>query len=136
VVTLLRSVGTISQPYLERRRLAAEPDINTPAAQLLGQNRLAFGLCPGASSDGVVEVPQRFAPPLRSAPAAAAAALPSRKRLLGVHGAALSSRRRDGGLEARIWNPASVPTVAVVDGVFLQLRAREIRTVRLLEARR
>jgi hypothetical protein len=47
-----------------------------------------------------------------------------------------SVRRRPDGLEARIWNPASVPTAAVIDGVFLQLRAAEIRTVRLAAERR
>jgi hypothetical protein len=136
-VTLFRGVGTISQPYLETRRLAAGPDINTPAAQLLGRTRLAFGVWPDASSDRLVEMQERFALPLRSAPTAGGGPLPSRGQLLEVHGAALSSvRRRPGGLEARIWNPASVPTAAFVDAVFLQLRAAEIRTVRPAADRR
>lgn len=106
-VTLLRCVGTISRETLATRPFRAGPDVPTPDAQMMGRSSFALGLWIGARHEDLIPMWERFALPLRSAPAAGGGALPSSGSLLDICGdAALSSIRRKGdALEVRLWNP-------------------------------
>jgi alpha-mannosidase len=129
-VTLLRCVGTISRPHLSTRPAAAGPDVATPEAQLLGETNLSFALYPNATVDGLLPAWERFAIPLRSTPVSGRGQLPHTGTLLDVGGAQLSSiRRREGELEARLWNPTAATVRARVGTRALDLGPRRIGTL-------
>jgi alpha-mannosidase len=107
LITLLRCVGTISRDRLATRPWPAGPDVPTPDAQLLGTTSFSIGLRAGALAGDLPADWERFALPVRSTPARGGGTLPDRGSLLRVGGdAVLSSvRRREGGVEVRLWNP-------------------------------
>jgi alpha-mannosidase len=106
-VTLLRAVGTISRERLATRPWPAGPNTPTPDAQMLGDTAFSLAVWRGADAGSVLRGWERFALPLLEAPARGRGSLPSSGRLLEISGdAELSNvRRRDGGLEVRVWNP-------------------------------
>ena len=129
-ITLLRCTGTISRPDLATRRGPAGPDVATPEAQLLGETRFSLGLLPAATAAAAYAAWERFALPLRTAPAAGGGDLPARGSLLDVEGAILSSvRRRAGRLEVRVWNPFPRRARARVGTTALDLGPARIETV-------
>jgi alpha-mannosidase len=131
-VTLLRCVGTISRAGLSTRPGAAGPDIATPEAQMRGETKLALALMLDASQSDLLPAWERFALPLRSAPARGRGPLPASGSLLELSGAQLSSlRRREGALEARVWNPTASASAARVGSTDISLGPARIETVRL-----
>jgi alpha-mannosidase len=108
VITLLRCVGTISKQHLATRPFAAGPDVATPDAQMLGPTTFELALQAGATSLGLMADWERFALPIREVPTAGRGTLPSSGSLLAVEGDAVLSnvRRKDGTLQARLWNPS------------------------------
>ncbi len=131
-VTLLRCVGTISRPSLSSRPAPAGPDVATPGAQMLGETRLALAVLAGAQPRDLLPAWERFALPLRCARAGGGGRLPSRGKLLDIHGGELSSvRRRAGALEVRLWNPWNTNVSAHAGGRSHELGAARIETIRL-----
>jgi hypothetical protein len=131
-VTLLRCVGTISRPRLASRPAPAGPDVATPAAQMLGETRLALAVLAGAHPQDLLPAWEEFALPLRCARASGGGRLPPRGKLLDIHGAALSSvRRRADALELRLWNPRKTNVRAHAGGRAHELGAARIATIRL-----
>src|SRR5581483_7863588 len=108
-LTLLRCVGTISRTSIPTRPWAAGPGTPTPEAQMIGTTAFALALGASAPPEELLRRWERFALPLVHAPAAGGGALPPSGRLLELDGEAVLSsvRRRDGGLEVRLWNPRS-----------------------------
>jgi mannosylglycerate hydrolase len=130
-VTLLRCVGTISRPSLSSRPAPAGPDVATPAAQMLGETRLALAVLAGAQARDLLPAWERFAMPLRCARAGGGGRLPSRGKLLDIDGAELSSvRRRAGALEVRLWNSGKTNISARAGGRSHELGAARIQTIR------
>ncbi len=93
-VTLLRCVGTISRRHLATRPFPAGPGVPTPEAQMIGETGFALGLLPGAGEPDLLPAWERFALPLRVAPAAGGGRLPPAGSLLELEGAQLSAVRR------------------------------------------
>jgi Glycosyl hydrolases family 38 N-terminal domain/Alpha mannosidase middle domain len=132
-LTLLRCVGTISRQRLATRPWAAGPDVPTPDAQMLGTTAFRIGLRPGATVDDLLFDWERFALPLRESAASGGGRLPSAGTLLDVSGAAVLSniRRRDGAVEARLWNPSADRAIETsVAGRSIHLGPARIETVR------
>jgi alpha-mannosidase len=133
-VTLLRCVGTISRERLATRPWPAGPATLTPNAQMLGDTPFALGIWTGASIDGLLHTWERFALPIVNAPASGDGDLPPIGSLLEIEGnAELSNlRRRDGELEACLWNPRQdAPAGARVGDQQVRLRPAEISRVRI-----
>jgi len=131
-VTLVRCVGTISRDSMATRPWAAGPNVPTPLAQMLGETAFALGVWPDATREGLLERWERFALPIAEAPASGGGSLPSEGTFIELAGdAALSSiRRREGGLEVRVWNPFDDRDALVyVERAEHVLRPAEIRTV-------
>jgi alpha-mannosidase len=131
-ITLLRSVGTISQPQLATRGWAAGPDIATPEAQMMGESYFSLSFLRGVRPE---ELPSRWEdlqPLAASGKAPGGGDLPDTGSLLEVEGAELSSVRKvDGTVEVRIWNPSNEPREARVAGRAIRLGPARIETVRL-----
>jgi hypothetical protein len=137
LLTLLRCVGTISRDRLATRPWGAGPGVPTPDAQMLGTTTFRIGLRAGASRDDLLADWERFALPLREVVADGGGPLPPIGSLLEIVGdVALSNvRRRDGGVEARLWNPLSDRSVeSVVDGEAVRLAPARIETVAVRRA--
>ena len=129
-VTLLRCVGTISRADLATRRNPAGPDVATPGAQMIGETTLELAVLPDARAAGLLPAWERFALPLRSAPATGGGTLPPAGSLLEVRGAELSGvRRREGELVATIWNPTGERRRAQLGGESVELGPAGISTV-------
>lgn len=111
-VTLLRSVGSISREVLATRPYDAGPQTPTPEAQMHGETAFALGIWPGApvgDPAAMLAGWERFGLPIMEAPAAGGGSLPRSAPLLDLDAgdAQLSSvRRREGVVEARLWNPS------------------------------
>jgi Glycosyl hydrolases family 38 N-terminal domain/Alpha mannosidase middle domain len=135
-VTLLRCVGTISRQHLATRPFEAGPGTPTPDAQMIGETAFTLGVCPHVTREGLWELHERFALPLIEAIAVGGGDLPARGVFHKFGGPVQLSniRRRDGAVEARIWNPDTDTSVeASVDGRPHTLGPAEIRTI-VLEA--
>lgn len=131
LVTLLRCVGTISRDRLATRPWAAGPGVATPDAQMIGTTEFRIGIRRGATPDDLLTDWERFALPIREAPAAGGGTLPATGSLLELSGdAVLSSvRRRDGSVEARLWNPRDDrPSRALLGGRDVVLGPAAIET--------
>jgi alpha-mannosidase len=131
-VTLLRCVGTISRDAIATRPYAAGPDVATPLAQMIGETAFVLGIWPDANVRELTANWERFALPMTSAVAAGGGSLPVRDSLLDVSGdVALSNvRRRDGGVEVRLWNPDADASVhATVAGSDVVLGPARIETL-------
>jgi hypothetical protein len=131
-VTLLRCVGTISRAGFATRRGPAGPDVPTPQAQMIGETGFLLGILPGATPEDLLFAWERLALPILDAEASGGGDLAPRGSLLDVRGVELSGvRRRDGQVEARVWNPR----VEAVDGFIgtapVRLPPAGIATVRL-----
>jgi alpha-mannosidase len=134
LLTLLRCVGTISRDRLATRPWGAGPGVPTPEAQMLGTTPFRIAVRAGASVDDLLPDWERFALPLRESTAGGGGRLDPVGSLLEIEGdAALSSvRRREGGLEARVWNPFADRSVdARVAGMPVHLGPARIETVRI-----
>jgi hypothetical protein len=102
---------------------------------MIGETSLELAVLPRADSADVLASWERFALPVRAAPAAGGGRLPTTGTLLDVGGAALSSiRRRDDGLEVRVWNPSQSSARAIVGDETCSLPPARIETVRLRRA--
>jgi alpha-mannosidase len=131
-VTLLRCVGTISRKSLATRPWPAGPDIPTPEAQMIRETPFSLAVLPNAAREDLLPAWERFALPLRAAPARGGGSLPRSGSLLLVEGAALSSvRRRDGVLAVRVWNPSGAPVEARVADRAVPLGPFEIASIEL-----
>jgi alpha-mannosidase len=131
-VTLQRAVGTISRQSIPTRPWPAGPDVPTPDAQMIGDMELSLAVMPAARREDLLPAWDRFALSLVAREAAGGGPLPDRGSLLEVSGAELSNvRRRDGAVEARVWNPELEPRAARVGGVEVRLGPARIETVRL-----
>jgi alpha-mannosidase len=131
-ITLVRCAGTISRRGLATRPGSAGPDMPTPGAQLIGETAFSLAVAPRAEPADLLSAWERFALPLRVAPAAGGGTLPSSGSLLQIEGATLSAvRRHDAVVEARVWNPAPAPVRAKVGGETVALRPSEIATIRV-----
>ena len=116
-LTLFRGVGWLSRSDLRERRGAAGPQIETPSAQCLGEQRFRYCVIPLALGRGLSEatrsVRELLAPPwVAAGPAAAAPGL----ALGGDPAVALSALRSgpDGSVIVRLVNPESVPAAATL----------------------
>ncbi len=133
-ITLLRCVGTISRDQMATRAYAAGPDVSTPNAQMLGETAFSLGVWWDATADGLLDNWERFALPPVSAPATGGGSLPRAGSLLEIEGdGELSNvRRKDGRVEARLWNPRKDLAVeATVGGRFVTLGPAKIGTILL-----
>jgi Glycosyl hydrolases family 38 N-terminal domain/Alpha mannosidase middle domain len=131
-VTLLRCVGTISRQHLATRPFQAGPATPTPDAQMLGETAFALGVCPHVTREGLWERHERFSLPVVEAIAVGGGDLPARGVFHAFGGPAQLSniRRRDHGVEVRLWNPQADTSVeASVDGRSHTLGPAEIRTI-------
>jgi alpha-mannosidase len=135
-LTLLRCVGTISRQRLATRPWAAGPDVPTPEAQMLGTTAFRIGLRAGAAVGDVLSEWERFALPLRASAVRGGGRLPSIGTLLDLSGEAVLSnvRRREGAVEARLWNPFADRAIeAVLARRPIELGPARIETVRVPE---
>jgi alpha-mannosidase len=133
-ITILRAVGTISRDTMPTRPWAAGPGVPTPEAQLIGRTAFAIGVRTGAGREDLLADWERFALPLLETHAPGGGDLPARGTLLPIAGDAQLSniRRRDGGVEVRLWNAgADRPAAASVDGHDVVLAPARIETVAL-----
>jgi hypothetical protein len=104
---------------------------------MLGTTTFRIGLRPGAAVEDLLFNWERFALPLRESTASGGGHLPSSGTLLDVAGSAVLSnvRRRDGAVEARMWNPsADLGIDAIVAGRPIHLGPARIETVRASRA--
>ena len=123
-LTVLRSFGLISRNANPYREDPAGPEIPVPAAQLIGEARLAFALMPhssGWSEAGVLAALERYRHPLLAVRGTARgegeASLPSVGLSIEGQGVVLSALRRRGNwLEARLVAEHAAPTTAVIRG--------------------
>ena len=114
------------------RPFPAGPDVPTPLAQMIGETAFRIGIWPSADARELLPNWERFALPLATAVASAAAPFRRRGSLLEVSGdASLSNvRRRDGALEVRLWNPRTDTSVhATVGGNDVVLGPARIETI-------
>ena len=117
-VTLLRAVGVISQGPMVTRALPAGPSTPTPAAQQPGPFRADLVLHTGGR-DPYAVVDEAFTPLLTAhLPGARWGDADRSGRALAVTGAEVSAltRRPDGRLELRVFNPTDAPAHLVVAG--------------------
>lgn len=118
-VTLLRSVGVISQGPMAMRALPAGPSTPVPAAQLLGEHRFDLVLHVG-DRDPWALADEAFTPMPVVRRIGGGFADPERVgRHLQVDGAEVTALRRrpDGVMELRVVNPTNQPTmVTIADG--------------------
>lgn len=135
-VSLLRCVGFISREVLATRPFDAGPQTPTPEAQMRGETAFVLGLWPGAPTEdpaGLLRGWERFGLPIVEAPAAGGGTLPRSASLLDLDlgDAQLSSiRRRDDGVEVRVWNPfADRDLVVQVGASHVDLAPARIVTV-------
>ncbi|GAA5525508.1 mannosylglycerate hydrolase [Microbulbifer aestuariivivens] len=114
-ITLLRSVGWLSRRDLKTRGLGAGPDMQTPAAQCLGEYdyEFALNLCdPEAVT--LLNSAANFRRPVQKLRGRCA----REPQTLQLHCGALqvsSVRRRGTGIEVRLWNPSDQPVRADFD---------------------
>jgi hypothetical protein len=131
-VTLLRCVGTISRSGFPTRTGPAGPDVPTPGAQMIGATDFVLGILPDAGPDDLLPAWERFALAVLEAEASGGGSLAPRGSLLDVRGVELSGvRRRDGHVEARVWNPRAQAVDGLVGTVPVLLSPAGIATVRL-----
>jgi alpha-mannosidase len=133
-VTLLRCVGTISRRSLSTRPWPAGPDIATPDAQMIGDTDFALAVMPGATAQDLLPAWERFALPLLTAPAGGGGPFSASASLLELDltQAALSSvRRREGRVQATVWNPWGRSVHVSASGRDHTLGPYEIATVRV-----
>jgi hypothetical protein len=131
-ITLLRCVGTISQPQIATRGWAAGPDIPTPDAQMIGETYFSLSFLRGVLFEELPSTWERLELLGASSDAPGGGDLPDRGSLLDVEGAELSSVRKvDGVVEVRIWNPSSEAREARVAGRAVRLGPGRIETIRL-----
>ncbi|MGH2729101.1 MAG: hypothetical protein ACRDJI_00670 [Actinomycetota bacterium] len=131
-VTLLRCVGTISKRSLPTRTVMAGPDVPTPAAQMIGRHKIAFGILLSDPGEGIVDVWERYALPLMTVSAPGGGSLGRDGVLLDVDVPALSSvRRPEGRVRVRVWNPWDRALPARVADVSIDLRPHGIETIAL-----
>jgi alpha-mannosidase len=124
-LTALRSTGLISRRDNPYRRVNAGPELPIPAAQMHGPHSFEFAYC--VDPDNALEHSERYRLPLlavrgrfetRAGPT--------------LTGATLSSLRRvDGVLVARIVNESDRAVTARFGDATAELRAWEIRQLRL-----
>lgn len=117
-ITLLRCVGVISQGPMTMRALPAGPPTPTPAAQMIGSFRAELVVHTGGR-DPYAVADDAFTPLLVSRlPNAGFGDPDAVGRRLTLTGAELSSltRRPDGRLELRVFNPSDSPSEATVEG--------------------
>jgi hypothetical protein len=117
-VTLLRAVGVISQGPMATRALPAGPSTPTPAAQLPGPFRADLVLHTG-TRDPYEVVDDAFTPLLPAHLPGARWGDPRRSdAALTVTGAPVSAltRRPDGRMELRVFNPTATVTQVAVAG--------------------
>jgi hypothetical protein len=99
---------------------------------MIGTTGFSLAIAPAATRGDLLELWERFALPLHTAPAAGGGSLPASGSLLEMRGAELSAISRvDGGIEVRVWNSAREPAAATVAGLEVQLGPAEIRTLDL-----
>lgn len=107
-LTLLRSVGMLSQRDMKYRPLPAGPDVPSPEAQCLGEHEFAYAICPHAGDwfeAGLTDLAERFVFPLYVTEANPVPE-PSIQDVLGldVKNAHLSACYRDNGRPTlRFW---------------------------------
>jgi hypothetical protein len=132
-ITVLRSTGLISRADNPWREENAGPELPIPAAQMHGPWTFSFAYYP--SDEGVHEQAERYRHPFMTIGGTAEAGeLRSHAgpALDGDESVVLTSlRRRRGVPEARIVNESAERRTVRFDGRELELRAWEIRTVRL-----
>jgi alpha-mannosidase len=131
-VTLMRCVGTISRDALATRPFPAGPDVPTPLAQMVGETGFSVGIWPDATEHGLLPNWERFALPIVSATAIGGGSSLATGTLLQVSGGVeLSSvRRREGGVEVRLWNPRRDTAITgAVDGREIELGPARIATI-------
>lgn len=117
-LTLLRSVGVVSQGPMAMRSVPAGPPTPTPAAQMPGAHRVELALHV-AGRDPYAVADEAFTPLLTAHlrgnhlgdPAASGSAL----EVTGAEVTALT-RRADGRLELRVVNPSDEPATVSVPG--------------------
>ncbi|NLD75306.1 MAG: hypothetical protein GX643_01430 [Acidimicrobiales bacterium] len=117
-VTLFRSVGVISQGPMRMRALPAGPSTPTPEAQMIGRFRADLVLHTGGR-DPYAVADDAFTPLLVSRmPSAGFGDAEASGRRLTVTGAEVSAltRRPDGRLELRVFNPSATPAELTVEG--------------------
>jgi hypothetical protein len=116
-ITLLRSVGVISQSPMPMRSVPAGPPTPTPGAQMPGLHEVEFVLHVGGR-DPYAVADEAFTP-LLTARRGAGLGDPSVHAVgLTVTGAEVTAlrRRSDGRLEVRVVNTEDTPTTLVVSG--------------------
>jgi alpha-mannosidase len=134
-LTLLRSIGLISQPDNPYREVNAGPELALPAAQCLGPWSIGFAVFPHRGSwleAGVLEQMERYQHPFLTAPGSGKQTpVPKGAGLeLSGDGVVLSALRRRGDrLEARVVNQTPERRTAMLAGQALELRPWEIRSV-------
>ncbi|MGH2748205.1 MAG: hypothetical protein ACRDKB_09815 [Actinomycetota bacterium] len=131
--TLLRCVGTISRPEpLETRKNIAGPDVATPGAQMIGKNRIAFGVLAVDPGEGLLKMWERYALPPMIVSCDGSSEAGARGTLLDLDVPALSSvRRKDDHVVARVWNPWDRSIDARVGGRRLALGPHRIESIEL-----
>jgi hypothetical protein len=131
-ITLLRSVGTISRPEISTRSWAAGPDIATPNAQMIGEQRFSVSAIRDVRPEDLPSTWERLQLFPASEDAPGGGDLPDTGSLLDIEGAELSSVRKvDGHIEVRIWNPSKEPREVRVAGRTIRLGPARIETIRL-----
>ncbi len=132
-ITVLRSTGLISRGDNPWREENAGPELPIPAAQMHGPWSFSFAYYP--SDEAVHEQAERYRHPFMTIGGTAdAGELRSHAgpALDGDDSVVLTSLRlRGGAVEARFVNEGAEPRTVRFDGQELELRAWEIRTVRL-----
>jgi mannosylglycerate hydrolase len=131
-ITLLRCTGSISRPSgMPTRWASAGPLVAAPGGQMLGEWEVSLGIWPNAELDRLLEMRERFALPLLTAPAPGGGDLAASGTLLELERAQLSSvRRREGALEVRVWNPSNEQCRVRVGAQEIELGPARIVTVR------
>jgi alpha-mannosidase len=127
-VTILRSVGLISRAANPFRRVNAGPEHPIPAAQMHGAHAFSFAWC--GDPHQALDCAERYRHPMLTAPGGTGEK--SAHSGPELRGALLSSlRRRSGALDARVVNETSAPATVEFGTAKAELRAWEIRTLRL-----
>lgn len=116
-LTLLRSVGLISNGPMAMRALPAGPPTPTPAAQMPGHHEASFVLHLGGR-DPYAVADEAFTPLLTARRPGGFGDPEATGQGLAVEGAEVTALRRtdDGHLEVRVVNPSDEPTTVTVEG--------------------
>jgi mannosylglycerate hydrolase len=135
-LTILRAVGWLSREDLLARTSGAGPEIPTPDAQSLGNNRASYSIIPFAGdwlTSGAYQIAEEYLAPLYgSATGAHAGDLPrdgGLTELSGSHTLVLTSCKKSefgDDLILRFWNVAHEPTEARVRLVRTPSRVRPV----------